>query len=123
MEERLLRLHLGLAEVIEAHRPSVAVIEGVFAKGMRPQATILMGQTRGALLLTCSLYKLRVVTFAASSVKATVGGNGRAPKEKVRSSVEGHLRIDLPPVVKDGYDDSDALALALCYVFRQGLLR
>jgi crossover junction endodeoxyribonuclease RuvC len=52
-----------------------------------------------------------------SEVKAAVTGNGRAAKEQVQAMVTRLLRLDHPPYPADA---ADALALAICQVWRGG---
>ena len=50
-----------------------------------------------------------------SEVKAAITGNGRADKAQVTSMVTRMLRLDAPPKPADA---ADALALAICHVWR-----
>jgi crossover junction endodeoxyribonuclease RuvC len=52
-----------------------------------------------------------------SEVKAAVTGNGRADKAQVTSMVTRLLRLAEPPKPADA---ADALALAICHIWRGG---
>ena len=52
-----------------------------------------------------------------SEVKAAITGSGRAGKDQVGSMVARILRLDAPPKPADA---ADALALAICHVWRGG---
>jgi crossover junction endodeoxyribonuclease RuvC len=53
-------------------------------------------------------------------VKAAVTGSGRAGKDQVTAMVMRLLRLDAPPRPAD---TADALALAICHLWRGGMQR
>lgn len=110
LAERLLELNAGIASVIAANRPDEAAIEETFVNNSG-QSTLKLGQARGALLLTLSLAHLPVAEYAATLVKKTVVGAGRAEKEQVAHMVQ----LLLPGCGKHGLDAMDALAVAICH--------
>jgi crossover junction endodeoxyribonuclease RuvC len=70
----------------------------------------------GAVAIVCAARRgLPVATHTPSEVKAAVTGNGRAGKEQVTMMVTKLLRITDPPRPADA---ADALALAICHVWR-----
>ena len=72
----------------------------------------------GAVAIVCAARRgLPVATHTPSEVKAAVTGNGRAGKEQVTTMVTKLLRISDPPRPPDA---ADALALAICHVWRGG---
>ena len=56
-------------------------------------------------------------TYTPSEVKAAVTGTGQADKKQVTMMVTRLLRLDSPPRPADA---ADALALAICHVWRGG---
>ena len=60
---------------------------------------------------------LPVALHTPSEVKAAVTGNGRADKAQVGAMVTRLLRLDAPPKPADA---ADALALAICHIWRGG---
>ena len=61
-----------------------------------------------------------VAMHTPSEVKAAVTGNGRADKAQVGAMVTRLLGLDAPPTPAD---TADALALAICAVWRGSALR
>jgi crossover junction endodeoxyribonuclease RuvC len=59
-----------------------------------------------------------VALHTPSEVKAAVTGNGRADKAQVGAMVTRLLRLGAPPTPAD---TADALALAICHVWRGGM--
>jgi crossover junction endodeoxyribonuclease RuvC len=110
LEQRLLCIYQGLADVITRNRPERVAVEGIYqAKNVRSALTL--GHARGAVLLAAASAELPLCTFAPSTVKAHVTGYGLADKQQVSWMVSRLLRLptDLP-----AGDAADALALALC---------
>lgn len=110
LAERLACLHAGLAGVIALHKPQEAAIEETFVNA-GVQSALKLGQARGALMLTLSLAGLKLGEYAATLVKKSVVGAGRAEKEQVAHMVQ----MLLPGCGKNGPDAMDALAVAICH--------
>jgi crossover junction endodeoxyribonuclease RuvC len=108
---RLHHLHQELARVMALYRPDVAAVEETFVN-VNGQATLKLGQARGAILLTLALAGFEIHEYAATLVKKTVTGNGRAEKGQVARMV----RYLLPAFDEAANADAtDALAIALCH--------
>ncbi|MCL4745908.1 MAG: crossover junction endodeoxyribonuclease RuvC [Burkholderiaceae bacterium] len=107
---RLKTIHDGVAEVIEAYAPEVAVAEIVFVN-VNPQSTLLLGQARGAAITTLVVAGLAVHEYTALQVKQAVVGTGRAAKPQVQAMVQRLLALPGLP----GADAADALACAICH--------
>jgi crossover junction endodeoxyribonuclease RuvC len=100
----------GLAEVIAAHAPQVAVVEKVFVN-VNPQSTLALGQARGAAVCAAVLAGLPVAEYTALQVKQAVVGNGQAKKPQVQHMVKRLLALAGDP----SPDAADALACAICH--------
>lgn len=112
LAQRLLQLHDALLEIITHHKPDAAAIEETFVN-VNPASTLKLGQARGALLMTLSLAGLDVHEYAATQVKKTVVGVGRADKNQIQMMVEMLLPASKGKV--QGADAADALAIAICH--------
>ena len=99
-----------LSAVIDAHRPTLAVVEQVFVN-VNPKATLLLGQARGAALCAAVSGGLAVHEYSALAVKQAVVGTGRASKEQVQMMIARLLALDAEPPA----DAADALACAVCH--------
>jgi crossover junction endodeoxyribonuclease RuvC len=70
----------------------------------------------GAVAVLCAARRgLPVALHTPSEVKAAVTGSGRADKAQVTTMVMRLLRLDDPPKPAD---TADALALAICHLWR-----
>jgi crossover junction endodeoxyribonuclease RuvC len=100
----------GLAQVIAASTPQVAVVEKVFVN-VNPQSTLALGQARGTAICAAVLAGLAVAEYTALQVKQAVVGNGHASKEQVQHMVRRLLGLPGDP----SPDAADALACAICH--------
>jgi crossover junction endodeoxyribonuclease RuvC len=110
LDARLKTLLDGLNQVIAEHAPEVAVVEKVFVN-VNPQATLALGQARGAAVCAAVLAGLPVAEYTALQVKQAVVGNGQAKKDQVQHMVKRLLALAGDPST----DAADALACAICH--------
>jgi len=68
-------------------------------------------------MLAAARLGLPLALYTPTEVKAAVTGNGRADKAQVTMMVTRILRLDTPPKPADA---ADALALAICHIWRGG---
>lgn len=112
---RLLALHDGLQQVINAYHPTEVALEETFVS-VNGQSTLKLGQARGAIQLTLSLNNLPVAEYAARLVKKTITGNGAAEKAQMQAMV----KMLLPHSDATSADAADALAIAICHAHHRG---
>jgi crossover junction endodeoxyribonuclease RuvC len=110
----LAKIAQELREVIKAHRPTLCVIEGLFF-AQNLQTAILMGEARGASLVTAAEAGLEIYEIAPRKVKQAIVGYGAAQKFAVAKMVQRMLGLTAPPEP----DAADALALALVHLQEQ----
>jgi crossover junction endodeoxyribonuclease RuvC len=80
--------------------------------------TVMGTAQAGAIAIVCAARRgLPVALHTPSEVKAAVTGNGRADKAQVTTMVTRLLRLSDPPRPADA---ADALALAICHIWRGG---
>jgi crossover junction endodeoxyribonuclease RuvC len=111
---RLLRLETAYEEWMTEHRPDVVAIERVFAQH-NVQTVMGTAQAAGVAMLVAARHQLPVVLHTPSEVKAAITGSGRADKAQVGAMVARILRLTEIPKPADA---ADALALAICHVWR-----
>ncbi len=113
-EERLLRIHLGLQEVLALHEPTVVAVEGIFHY-KNALSALKLGHARGVALLTARLAGMEVHEYKPTVVKQAVVGTGRADKQQVSKMISLLLGIVEP----SNDDAADALAVAICHCQRR----
>ena len=115
-EARLLQLEREIQLWITEFKPDVIAIERVFSQH---NLRTVMGtaQAAGIALLLAARNQTKVVMPTPSEVKAAVTGSGRANKAQVGKMVLNILKLDAAPKPADS---ADALALAICHIWRGG---
>ncbi len=114
LAERLLEIYEGVSTVIERTRPDVLCVEGVFY-GRNVKTTVILGHARSAAMLAAAARAIPVAEYAPAEVKNSIVGTGKAAKDQVAFMVQKHLALVEPPSPPDA---ADAVALALCHLFR-----
>jgi crossover junction endodeoxyribonuclease RuvC len=99
-----------LRDVIQAHHPTVCVIEGLFY-AQNLQTALIMGEARGAALAAIAEAGLEIYEIAPRKVKQAIVGYGAAQKLAVGKMVQRMLDLAEAPAP----DAADALALALAH--------
>jgi crossover junction endodeoxyribonuclease RuvC len=107
---RLKVLFDGIAQVRERYQPDAAAVEIVFVN-VNPQATLLLGQARGACVTALVACDLSVAEYTALQMKQAVAGYGKAAKSEVQEMVRRLLSLPGVP----GKDAADALGLAITH--------
>ena len=116
LADRLLGLDRELTELIEKYQPESVAVERVFSQ--HNVRTVMGTAQAGAVaVLAAARAGLSVQMYTPSEVKAAVTGSGQADKAQVTAMVTRLLRLDAPPRPADA---ADALALAICHVWRGG---
>ncbi len=112
--ERLVAIEEAMDAWLEAYRPDAIAVEQVFSQS---NVRTVMGtaQASGVAVLAAARRGLPVAMHTPSEVKAAVTGTGRAEKAQVAAMVTRLLRLDARPRPADV---TDALALAICQVWR-----
>ncbi|MCL2463875.1 MAG: crossover junction endodeoxyribonuclease RuvC [Micrococcales bacterium] len=114
VDQRLLAIERRIEETLEEYAPDTLAVEQVFAQH---NVRTVMGtaQVAGIALVAAARRRIPVAVHTPSEVKAAVTGNGRADKLQVQTMVARLL--DLPERPRPA-DAADALALAICHLWR-----
>lgn len=113
---RLVQLEQAMEEWVVEHHPDAVAVERVFAQH-NVQTVMGTAQAAGVAMLVAARRGIPVALHTPSEVKASITGSGRAGKEQVGAMVTRILRLESPPRPADA---ADALALAICHVWRGG---
>lgn len=105
-------LYDGIVEVVEQFHPATMAMEQLFAHYQHPRTAILMAHARGVVLLAAAQHDIAVTSYAATTIKKTVTGSGRASKEQMQRAIEREFNL---PRLPEPHDVADALAVALCH--------
>jgi crossover junction endodeoxyribonuclease RuvC len=112
--DRLVAIEAAVAGVVDEHRPDAVAVERVFSQH---NVSTVMGtaQASAAAMLAAARRGVPVALHTPSEAKAAITGNGRADKTQVTAMVTRLLRLPDEPKPADA---ADALALAICHLWR-----
>lgn len=114
LSHRLLAVEQGIEQWLDEHRPEFVAVERVFSQ--HNVRTVMGTAQASAVAMLCAARRgIPVALHTPSEVKAAVTGSGRADKAQVGAMVTRLLRLAAPPKPADA---ADALALAICHIWR-----
>jgi crossover junction endodeoxyribonuclease RuvC len=114
--DRMLRIADAVEAWVERHDPDAVAVERVFSQH-NVRTVMGVAQVSGVVLAAAARRGVPVALHTPSEVKASVTGSGRADKAQVAAMVVRLLRLGTPPRPADA---TDALAIAICHVWRGG---
>jgi crossover junction endodeoxyribonuclease RuvC len=112
--ERLLTISAAVDAWIESYAPDAVAVEHVFSQ-LNVRTVMGTAQASGVALAAAARAGCAVAMHTPSEVKAAITGNGRADKAQVGFMVQRLLRLEATPTPADA---ADALALAICQLWR-----
>lgn len=112
--DRLIALERDVTSWLDDADPDAVAVERVFSQ--HNVRTVMGTAQASAIAIACAARRgLPVGLYTPSEAKAAVTGNGRAGKDQVSTMVTRLLRLAAAPRPADA---TDALALAICHVWR-----
>ena len=109
MADRLVTLHVELAQVIADTKPQAAAVEMLFFAANVTTA-ISVGQARGVILLTLAEAGLIPGEYTPMQIKQAVTGWGGAKKPQIQEMVRVLLRLPTIPKPDDAADEAAGLS-------------
>jgi crossover junction endodeoxyribonuclease RuvC len=117
LPDRLHCIFSELCSILDSEKPNLMVIEDIFSVKQYPKSGIALGKVCGVVLLACARSGTRAIEVPVREVKRILTGNGNANKSQMERAVRHLLKRDAPISPSHA---SDAIALALVGVFRNG---
>ncbi|MDR3049608.1 MAG: crossover junction endodeoxyribonuclease RuvC [Elusimicrobiota bacterium] len=115
--ERIQSISVQLQKIIDIYQPqNIAIEELFFLK--RASSIALIGQARGAILLTIAQNKIKLYEYNPRRVKIALTGYGSADKQQMQRMVKDFLGLTEIPKPDDA---ADALAMAICHIHTVGV--
>ena len=111
---RLKDIYNNLTDIVKEYKPEIIVLEKIYSHYKHPATAILMGHARGTVCLLSGISNIPLINYPATRIKKAVTGSGRATKEQVQLTVKALLNLKATPKT---FDMSDALAIAISYVY------
>ena len=116
---RLLKISVGVEELIERFRPDVCAVEEAFF-AVNAKTALQLGHVRGVVLLAAERAGIEIAEYAPRLIKQTVVGYGAAEKQQVQEMMRVLLKLRAVPTPLDA---SDALAVAVTHFHHTGVPR
>ncbi len=105
---RLLEIKKDLTSLITKYKPDAVCIESLFFAA-NAKTAMMVGQARGAILVTIAEHKLRLIEVTPLQVKIATTGYGKADKGQVQRMIVKLLNLKKIPKPDDA---ADACAIA-----------
>ena len=112
LDARLLAIHNGILEVLDAFPPVAMAMEQVHSHIKHPRTALLLAHGRGVIMLAAARRSVAVTGYAPTRIKKTLTGSGKAIKEQMQHAIQTELGLDRLP---EPHDVADACAVALCH--------
>ena len=116
LSEKLVVIYDELVKLIKLYKPDEFALETAFY-GKNVQSAMKIGYARGAAILAAAHCNIPMSEYSPREIKKSVVGKGAASKEQVSYMIKTLLSVKEK---KMKYDESDALAVALCHAFKNG---
>jgi crossover junction endodeoxyribonuclease RuvC len=116
LPERLATLEADLDAFLHEVRPAALAVERILFQA-NVRTAISVGQASGLALVVAARAGVPVTHYSPNEVKLAVAGDGAAAKVQVQQMTQRLLGLASPPPP----DAADALALAICHLWRAPL--
>jgi crossover junction endodeoxyribonuclease RuvC len=114
--EKLERIYQKISSLVKEYSPDDLAIEAPFF-GKNAQSMLKLGRAQGVAIAAAIGLGVKVFEYAPRKIKQSVTGNGNASKEQVAQMVKSILNLKVLP---DTFDETDAIATALCHFYQNG---
>lgn len=112
LANRLSEIGREMSGILEQFKPDSLAVEELYSHYGHPKTAIIMGHARGVIFLKAADAGITVFSYAATRVKNSLTGHGRATKAQMQAMICSTFGLrELP----EPADAADALAIALCH--------
>ena len=114
ISKRLFTIYNDINQLVEMFCPNIFSIEDIFY-GRNVKSALLLGQARGIAMLCAAKHDIPVFEYSAKKVKQAITGNGNADKTQLQYMIKQIFKLKQVPTPLDA---SDAIGIALCYIYQ-----
>jgi len=111
-ELKLNEIYTEIGKILKQYQPDYIAVEELYSHYAHPKTAIIMGHARGVVFLQAARNNTPVISYAATRIKKSLTGNGRASKSQVQKMIR--VALNLKDEIASP-DTADALAVALCH--------
>ncbi len=109
--KKLRTIYSSVDKLVKQFKPAALAIEAPFF-GKNVQSMLKLGRAQGVAIAAAVSNDVSVEEFSPRKIKQSITGNGNATKEQVSAMICRMLKLNEAPAF---FDESDALAVAICY--------
>jgi crossover junction endodeoxyribonuclease RuvC len=117
---RLTEIYQPLMVIMDKFQPDFMVVEKLYSHYKHPLTAVLMAHARGVVYLTAGIKHIPIKEYSATQIKKALTGSGHARKQQIQQMVSHILKLPenyFRQNESKPEDTSDALALALGFIF------
>lgn len=118
-ELKLKKIFDRVLTLVDEFKPDEVALEAPFF-GKNVQSMLKLGRAQGVAMAAALYREVPITEYAPKKVKQSVTGNGNASKEQVARMLMQIFNIKEMPKLLDA---SDALAVAVCHHYQNGMLK
>jgi crossover junction endodeoxyribonuclease RuvC len=118
-EMKLKKIFDRVLTLVDEFHPDEVALEAPFF-GKNVQSMLKLGRAQGVAMSAALFREVPIVEYAPKKVKQSVTGNGNASKEQVARMLMQIFQIKEMPKLLDA---SDALAVAVCHHYQNGMIK
>lgn len=118
-EMKLKKIFDRVLALVDEFKPDEVALEAPFF-GKNVQSMLKLGRAQGVAMSAALYREVPITEYAPKKVKQSVTGNGNASKEQVAKMLMQIFSIKEMPKLLDA---SDALAVAVCHHYQNGLMK
>ena len=114
LQNKIKKVYQNLDSLIVQFQPDVMILEKLYSHHKYLTTASILGHVRGVICLLSAHRNLKLIEESVKRIRKAIVGQGNASKNQTQSVVEHILKLDGNKLSEDA---SDALALALGYVY------
>ncbi len=118
-ELKLKKIFDRVLGLVDEFNPDEVALEAPFF-GKNVQSMLKLGRAQGVAMAAALFREVPITEYAPKKVKQSVTGNGNASKEQVAKMLMQIFNIKEMPKLLDA---SDALAVAVCHHYQNGVVK
>ncbi len=113
---KLQMIYNKIIQLGREYKPEVLSVEAPFY-GENVQSMLKLGRAQGVVIAAAVECDMQVLEYSPRKIKQSITGNGNASKEQVAGLLKAILNLKNLP---DTFDETDAIAAALCHFYQSG---
>lgn len=111
---KLQKIYNKILQIGKEYSPTILSIEAPFY-GENVQSMLKLGRAQGVAIAAAVECSMDIIEYSPRKIKQAITGNGNASKEQIAGLIKAILNLNKLP---DTFDETDAIATALCHFYQ-----